>query len=74
MPASPSPPRSIWRTISPAHDRVAPRTVGEDQSLMDQMSGCNPVRHTANVPMLEKGQAMLGIIVADALRRNRKLP
>ena len=43
-------------------------------AISDRLSRLNPSRYiTANVPTSDKGKVRLGMIVARALRRNRKM-
>ena len=44
------------------------------RAIMDRLSRLKSSRYiTENVPTMENGSAMLGIAVAEALRRNRKI-
>ena len=44
------------------------------RAISERLSRLNPSRYiTAKVPMMEKGSARLGMMVAEKLRRNRKM-
>ena len=69
-------PISIWRTMFSSMTMASSTTnpTHRMRAIMDRLSRLKSRTYiTANVPMMEKGSARLGIAVAERFRRNRKI-
>ena len=67
-------PSSRWREMFSSTTMASSTTKPVDtvSAISDRLSRLNPIRYIApNVPMMETGTAIAGIMVARALRRNR---
>ncbi len=70
-------PCSMWRTMFSSITIASSTTKPDGQNQRHHrqvVRGCNSAAYiTANVPTIENGSAMLGINVAETLRRKRKI-
>ena len=69
-------PTSMWRTMFSSITMASSTTKPTESvsAISDRLSSEYPSRYiTANVPTIDMGKAMLGMAVADRLRRNRKI-
>ena len=64
--------RTMFSSITMASSTTNPTE--SVSAIIDMLSRLNPSKYiTANVPTIDIGSAMLGITVAEILRRNRKI-